>query len=152
MIWSSPRIVRDIIHNTNLILFIEMHESVVKGLPPFMGFTWISTFRTSMHWGRYKRGSGGVAFLVSDRLHYRMQVEGIDTHARFIWVSITRPPPLWRLYIAGCYFPPFTSHYVIHGEGESPFLDLFLEISRYTVHGDIILARDFNGRIGSLQT
>ena len=152
MIWSSLGSVHDIIQNTNLILFTETHEKVVKGLSPFTGYSWISTFRTSTHQGSYKRGLGGVAFLINDRLHRRMWVEGIDTHARYIWLSIARSPPLRRLYIACCYFPTMTSCYAIHGEGESPFLDLFPDISRYAVHEDIILVGDFNGRTRSLQT
>lgn len=45
-----------------------------------------------------------------------------------------------------------TSRYALQGDGESSFLDLFLEISGFTAQGDIMLAGNFNGRMRSLQT
>lgn len=87
MTWSSLGSIHDIIHNTDLILFIEIHESVVKGIPPIIGYSWISTFRTSTHPGTYEHGSGGVAFLIRDGMHHRMRVEGIETRTLYLAIS-----------------------------------------------------------------
>lgn len=98
MLWSSPSFVHDIIHESELILFFETHKSFVKGLPTFSGFTWISTFRALGHTGFSERGSGGVAFLVSDHLLLRISTEGIDTNAQYIWISLEQSPPLEIIY------------------------------------------------------
>lgn len=131
MLWSSPGSVHDIIHQVDLILFMETHESVVKGLPSILGYSWISAHRTPAHLGGNDRGSGGVAFLVND-LFPRICIESTDTHGRFIWITFPRDPTLRQVYIVGCYFLPASSR-VVQDLGESSYLDLFPYITRYSM-------------------
>jgi hypothetical protein len=70
-------------------------------------------------------------------------MECLDLHARFLWLSIDRGHSYAKLYIAICYFPPSYSTHVITSEGESSFIDLFPEISKFSAMGNVILLNDF---------
>lgn len=75
----------------------------------------------------------------------------LDSHAKFIWISLDRNPPINQLYIAVCYFPPPYSSHAMTSDRDLPYLDIFLEIYKFSTLGDIQLVDDFNAHIGIAQ-
>ena len=71
-----------------------------------------------------------------------------------MWIQIRARTSLPRdIYIAVCYFPPISSSYAIHNSSDGdPFTDLYSDITRFLIVGDVILTGDFNARTKDLQT
>lgn len=89
--------------------------------------------------------------MVRKNLFPRIQIEGIDTHAHYIWILRARRLPLKRIYMVGRYFPS-SSSYEIQDGGDSPYLGHFPEITKYFAKDEIFLMGDFNSRIGNSHT
>ena len=90
--------------------------------------------------------------LARDDLRDRISVVATDDHARFMWIQIrVSTPPRRDIYIAVCYFPPISSSFSIHSSDDDPFTDLYSDITKYSVVGDIIIMGDFNAQTRDLQ-
>jgi hypothetical protein len=131
----------------------ETHASPVRPLPDIAGYHWISVCRQETRSSGGVRGSGGVACLASDSLRNRVSLVAEDEFSRFMWIQISvgvSPPR--DIYIAVCYFPPTSSPFSIHnGSNGDPFIDLYTDITQYSVVGEVILLGDFNARTRDLQ-
>ena len=95
----------------------------------------------------------GVACLVRDELKDRLTLAATNEYARFMWIRarVGIPPPR-DIYIAVCYFPPASSPFDIHdGVERDPYADLYADITKYSVEGEVIIMGDFNARTRDLQ-
>ena len=96
---------------------------------------------------------GGVACLASDSLRNKVSLVAEDEFVRFMWIWISiRVSPLRDIYIAVCYFSPSSSPFAIHnGSKGDTFINLYTDITQYSVVGEVILQGDFNARNRDLQ-
>lgn len=73
-----------------------------------------------------------------------------DPHSRFLWIKLYHHPLLQNIYITIYYFPLATSNFAIHTYGY-PHQDLYEDITKYTIIGEVLLLRVFSARTSSMQ-
>ena len=117
--------------SSDILAVTETHESPMRPLPGYLGYQWLSVCRDEVQTSSGVRGSGGVACFVRDDIFSVTSVVHSDTYARFMWVRVGRQKHRQRdIFIVVCYFPPTSSPYAIHDQGNGdPYCDLQESIS-----------------------
>ena len=114
------------------------------------GFKWIGQNRTNISENAL-RGSGGVGFLISDKLLTDYNYDVIDdTYEGILWIKLSlKHDPETSVLLCVCYLPPEGSS---RGNQVQEFYDTLL--AQVYLHWDgspTLICGDFNGRIGTKQ-
>lgn len=87
--------------------------------------------------------------LFREELREKVHVVHKDKDARYMWVRICMEQSR-DVYIVVCYFAPIHSRYT--SQGDSPYMPLYEDITRFSNMGDILLIGDFNGHTRNMQS
>jgi len=130
-LWSLPGLLPDAVGSVDIFVITETHESPARPLLGFTRYQWLSICREEVRASGGVWGSGGVVCLIRDDIFSHTSLVHSDTFARFMWVHIDRSYHCQKdFFIASCYFPLASSHYIIHGtENGDPFINLSESIS-----------------------
>ena len=114
------------------------------------GFKWIGQNRTNISENAL-RGSGGVGFLISEKLLTDCNYDVIDdTYEGILWIKLSlKHDPEISVLLCVCYLPPEGSS---RGNQVQEFYDTLL--AQVYLHWDgspTLICGDFNGRIGTKQ-
>ena len=112
------------------------------------GFTWCGHNRVKLS-TRAIRGSGGVGFLIANRVLHRDHVDIIDkTFDGILWIELKmKNDHDIKLLLCVCYLPPEGSS---RGNIAQEFYDTLLsQIYMYYNDSPMLLCGDYNDRIGS---
>lgn len=145
-LFSSPISSSDVIGDKNLIL---LTKTQLKPLLYYTCYSWFSAYR--LETCQIIKGSRDITCLYHEYLISCIHLKCLDLHARYIQISLNRKSIFQWLYISICYFSLVHSSHSIRNNSESSYLNLYLEIFKFSLLGDIMLLRDSNAQTSTSQ-
>ena len=110
------------------------------------GYKFIGNNRLVLHQNA-RRGSGGVCFLIKDKIFDLFNVSVLDSSKQdILWIKLKSKESDLCYCLCVCYLPPEGSSR--HSDPNSFFNDLLCQTYEYQNEGIICISGDFNARIG----
>ena len=129
----------------NIICLIETHlvgDNVIN----INGFTWYGHNRGHKHF-KAKRGSGGLGFLVQDKLFDDFHISIVDKcYEGIIALELKHKISEFSITVIGGYLPPENS---VYGRNSTEFFSHLVALVYASIESDFIaLCGDLNARVG----
>ena len=113
------------------------------------GYTWFGQNREILHVNA-KTGSGGVGFLIKNKLIEYYNIEILESSFEgILWLSLKSKESQRNLTICVCYLPPLNSSRQI--DAQSFYDCLLTSYYKYQNDGELFICGDFNSRCGDMQ-
>jgi exonuclease III len=104
---------------------------------------------TVFHAPASRPSCAGEGILVAIRKCMNVNVQHWVTDHSSLWVKLTSPQFQRPLFIACCYLPPTASHQLVEMPLSGRFAALQDHFTAASLLGDVLLAGDFNARVGT---
>ena len=133
--------------NLDILAIAESHllnEEVLN----IDGYTWFGFNRENIH-RNAKSGSGGVGFLIKDRILHDFQVSVLDrSYEGILWLKLVNKEDGQVLLPCVCYLPPENSSRAF--DVNAFYEHLLVNMYQYQKESIIFICGDFNSRCGEL--
>ena len=99
-----------------------------------------------------RAGQAGEGMAVAVRKSHAYHIQDWASDDTSLWVRLAFPSGARPIVVGTCYVPPAGSHNLQHDDCNSRFAKLAAHLVAAQAEGHVLLAGDFNARVGSLGT